>query len=208
MGEAAQRIGQPAGDGATRRRPVARPIGARPAVAARAAPVVSRRRRAEEHDRGRVPARHSDAAAADRHGNRFAAGQARRAQPPLRSPSPAWRSLRLRHRARRNAARLAAAQAGRAPRHRAVSRHRAVDLLGEDRRHGRARDEFHAPRHRPDHRRLRHSGGHDRLGHRRHRLRAGVGGHARRLVGRTRGFGNGAVSGREPDDRPAHRVSC
>ena len=39
-----------------------------------------------------------------------------------------------------------------AARHRAVPRHRAVDLLGQDRRHGRARDEFHAPQHRPDHR--------------------------------------------------------
>ncbi len=48
----------------------------------------------------------------------------------------------------------------------AVSRHRPVDLLDQDRRHGRARDELHAARPRPGDRRVSDHRRHDRLDHR------------------------------------------
>src|ERR1700691_960081 len=100
----------------------------------------------------------------------------------------------------------ASAQAGRSPGHRDLSRHGAVDLFGEDRGDGGARDGFHAPRSRPDYRRLGHSRGHDGLDHHRHRTRPGVGWLVGSLVGRTRRLGDGVVHDRKPDDRQAHRV--
>ena len=67
------------------------------------------------------------------------------------------RAVCLRLCARRVPARCAAAEAGAAAGRVAVHGHGAVDLFREDRRRGRARDEFHAPQCRPDHRRDRRS---------------------------------------------------
>ncbi len=82
MGEAAQRLGQPAVMGQL--------IGGLllgPSVFGLIWPSAQHalfpgRRRAEEHDRRRLAARHPDAAAADRHGNRPAAGADASAAPP------------------------------------------------------------------------------------------------------------------------------
>ena len=63
---------------------------------------------------------------------------------------------------------------GRTAGHGDFSWHRAVDFFGEDRGDGGARNEFHAPRSRPDHRRVGDSRGHDRLGHHCGRVRACV----------------------------------
>ena len=81
------------------------------------------------------------------------------------------RAVRLRLRARRVPAGGDAAATRAAAHHLAVPRHRAVDLLGQDRRDGGARDELHAPQRRPGDRRLGDHRRHDRLDHHRDHVR-------------------------------------
>ena len=75
------------------------------------------------------------------------------------------RALRLRVRARRVVARRNAAETRPADHHLAVSRYGVVDCLGEDRGDGRARDGFHAPKRRDSADRLGHHRRHGRMGH-------------------------------------------
>ena len=147
------------GHGSAPWRPVARAFGAGSDLARLSARAVSAYGRTAKHDQRRLAAWHSHAAALDRDGNRSAAG------PPGRQSSDhgcrrrRGLSFHLRLRARRNAAGLDPSQSAGAPGYRAVSCRRALDLLDQNRRHGGARDELHAPRHRPDNCRLRHPGG-------------------------------------------------
>ena len=195
-----------AGDGPARRRHYARPVAVRPGLAVGAARAVSRRRRAEEHARCRLSARHPDAAVADRHGDRPAAGAPRRPRRRDRRHRRRHAAFRLRLCARRIPAGRSICRTGSPARHGDLSRHGAVDLVGEDRRHGGARNEFHAPRSRPDHRRLGDPRGHHRLGHHRRGVRTGVRGHRRPVVGRPRLGRHGVVHGCQPYGRPPHRV--
>ena len=114
-----------------------------------------------------LAARRPDAVAADRHGNRLVGGAevARQPRSACRSPASACPSSA--------ASGLGECLAGQAccrdPERRlitvVVSRHRAVDLLGEDRRDGRARDGLHAPHRRPGDRHLGDHRRHHRLDH-------------------------------------------
>ena len=90
--------------------------------------------------------------------------------------------------------------------YRAVSRHRALDLLDQDRRHGGARDELHAPRRRPDHRRFRDPRGFERMDHHRHFVRPGIVRHGRSAFGELCHPRHAVVPGGQPHHRPAHRV--
>ena len=92
------------GDGPAHRRPAARAVAVRPDLARRRSTRCFRIRRAEEHDRCHLAARHPDAAAADRHGDRSATGAARRPRGGDRRHRRRDGAVHLRFYARRNAA--------------------------------------------------------------------------------------------------------
>ena len=128
------------GHGPADRRHPARAQRARRAVAGPAALAVSGEPRTEGDDRCGIAARHPDAAAADRHGDRSVAG----------APLAPGRVQRFDGRASRcrspaascsaSCARTPCCPTRRAPGHDTVSRHRAGDLVGQDRRDGGPRD--------------------------------------------------------------------
>ena len=116
-------------------------------------------------------------------------------------------SVRLRLRARRIPARCDAPRPGQAADHLAVPRHRAVDRVGEDRRHRGARDELPPPHRRPGHPRLGHRRRHHRLDHHRGDLRPGAAGPRRSAERRQKRHRHARLHGVQPDRRPAARVA-
>ena len=111
-------------------------------------------------------------------------------------------SVRLRLRARRIPARRHDPGSEQAADHVAVPRHRAVDRLGEDRRHRGARDELPAPHRRPGDPRLRHRRRHHRLDHHRGDLRPGAAGPRRSAERRQERDRHAGLHGVQPDHRP------
>ena len=133
---------------------------------------------------------------------------ARSAAPPSASRSPA---SRCRSPAASRSASSCRTRCCRMPDQRlltvAVPRHRAVDLLDQDRRRDRARHEFHAPRSRPGDRVVGDHGRHDRLDHHRHHVQPRAGRQDRPRQRREERDRHRGLPGRQPDGRPARRVS-
>jgi len=142
-GDAADR---PAGDHgpADRRHPAGTERAWRNGAGA-AGDIVSKRQGPGRNDRRGVAARHPDAAVADRHGDRPVSGSPRRQNRRQRVPRRHRGAVRLRCGARRNAAGQHAAQPRAAVCDDPVSRHRAGDLVGQDRRPDDPRARLHAP---------------------------------------------------------------
>ena len=126
----------------------ARPLDPRGAVTPTAAHDLPAESRAKGDDRGCLATRHSDAAA-DRDENR-PVGSAKVARHRAQRIVHRHRhTLCMRLRDRRIVAKHDAAAPGTAPDHVVVSRHRAIDLFGQDRRDGSAREGLHAAHIRP-----------------------------------------------------------
>ena len=90
---------------------------------------------------------------------------------------------------------------------RALPRHRAVDLLDQDRGRGRARDGLHAPQSRAGDRVVRDHGGHDRLGDHRDHVRPRPGRAHRRRQCRQKRDRNGDLFDCQLHDRSSDRFS-
>ena len=129
-------------------------FGARRAAARSAARALSQDPRAEGHARRHLAVRHPAVAFAHRDGDRSQAGAKGWRSGAEHLAHRRRRAVRLRLRARPVHAGIAAAASRPAFPHIAVPRDRALDFIHQDRGGDRARDGFHPPQSRADHRRL------------------------------------------------------
>ena len=165
------------------------------------------RSRAEGADRGDRAVRYPAVVAAHRHGNRSEAGAKGRPSRVLHLGCRHRCAFCLRLRARAGPPSKPAAASGGAPCGFVVPRHRARDLVGQDRRGGGARDEFHAPQSRADHRGHRGARRHHRLDHHRGDLQPRVERTSGSGIGIESPRGNAGLSRCQPDHRPPPRLS-